>query len=289
VTDSVRRLLVTGATGFVGRWVCRMALADNWRVYGLTRSPENLLPKIMPLHGSLLSAQSLERAVEKAAPHAVIHLAGITHPQSAELDVQHTQQINVHGTAQLVKLLSPTTRFVFASSVHVYGIPEVLPITEQHPCNPVGGYALSKRNAERLLEGRKNTCRARCFHLTGPGQSRTYVLSDWFHQYRETGRVYAGNIQVIRDFLDVRDAARAYVMLAGREILEPVVNLCAGKGWSLRHLLKQMQIQDVIIDPRRQRAIDAPAIIGDNKRLQQMGWAPTISITDSLLSIGGSR
>jgi GDP-4-dehydro-6-deoxy-D-mannose reductase len=187
----------------------------------------------------------------------------------------------------------------------VYGPvnPAALPIAESQCFSPVTLYAVSKIAQEMLANTYHaahgmRVIRARAFNLTGPGESSRFVTSAFAHQIAEieAGRrepvLRVGNLEAVRDFTDVRDAVRAYRLLA--ECGEPggVYNVCSGQGTSIRQVLDALLALSTVrnisveLDPERLQHADVPAQVGDGTRLRQAtGWAPRIPLRQTLLDV----
>jgi nucleoside-diphosphate-sugar epimerase len=273
------RLLVTGATGFVGRWLSRMAEASGWEVYGLSRSAVGLHRHYC---ADIRDKMDVEEVVAAVCPNVVVHLAGISHPLDAEANPVTTIDTNVGGTRNLLDALQPSQRFVYASTAHVYGAPMGMPIDESHPCVPRGVYATSKKMAEELVKRHTDHVILRCFHLIGPGQQSNTVLSDWIQQALNADVVQVGDISIERDFLDVRDAVSAILLLASSKSPVRLANLCSGRSWRLEELLRKAGIENYVVDSGRCRPTEVRVLRGDNSRLRQEGWEAKIGMDQTL-------
>jgi GDP-4-dehydro-6-deoxy-D-mannose reductase len=187
----------------------------------------------------------------------------------------------------------------------VYGIPSAgegdtrKRFLEDDPFHVTSPYALSKIGGELLggfygrIEG-LDIVIARPFPHTGPGQSPEFVCSDWARQVIQIERGRAepvlrvGNVDIGRDFCDVRDTARAYVLLMKKGRRGEVYNVCRGEGTSLRHILeiylsltaKTVRVEQ---DPSRFRKVDIPFLVGDNSKLRrETSWEPQIPLEQTL-------
>src|SRR5207302_554158 len=185
------------------------------------------------------------RAVKILRPRAVIHLAAHSWVPQSFKEPMETYDVNFVGTFNLLSALQKTGfhgRFLFVSSSDIYGqvSPEALPITEEHPSKPRSPYAVSKVAAEALCSQWSQTetdieiVVARPFVHIGPGQSDRFVISNFARQIIEIKRtrrealVEVGDIDVTRDFTDVRDVVRAYELLLARGVPGEVYNICSG-------------------------------------------------------------
>ena len=245
--------------------------------------------------------------VDHETPDAVIHLAAQSWVPDAFRDPEFTLQVNVLGTLNLLQALRRTGfrgRMVFVSTGDVYGcVPDnELPIREDRLPAPRNPYAVSKLAAEALCyqwsvtEGVEITI-ARAFNHIGPRQSERFVVSDFARQVVEIklGRrqptVSVGDIDVTRDFTDVRDVVRAYFALLRDGESGEIYNICSGREQSIRALLHRLAaIAGVEIsvqqDPSRLRKSEQRRVVGDPAKMQRAtGWQSTTELDESLASM----
>jgi len=242
--------------------------------------------------------------VKNETPDAVIHLAAQSWVPDAFRDPGLTLQVNVLGTLNLLQALRRTGfsgRTVFVSTGDVYGcVPDSeLPIREDRLPAPRNPYAVSKLAAEALCyqwsvtEG-MDIIIARAFNHIGPRQSERFVVSDFARQVVEIklGRrqptVSVGDIDVTRDFTDVRDVVRAYFALLRDGENGEVYNICSGREQSIRTLLLRLAaIAGVEIaiqqDPKRLRKSEQRRVVGDPGKMERVtGWRSTTELDESL-------
>ena len=278
------QVLVTGASGFVGQAVLQACREAGANAVGMDRS------------------RAFTDTLEDVRPTHVIHLAGVL-PGAPGGSAVH-DEANVRFTVRLfdaIRAAAMSPRILVASSSAVYGAttPEENPLTERHPFRPLTAYAVSKVAQEMLavqahLADGLPTIRVRTFNLIGPGQSRTLLASDLAGQIAEAewgGRsatLRVGNLTPRRDYTDVRDAARAYVLLAAGGAPGEVYNVCSGRSWSVQECLDvlarlaRVPVQ-VEVDAARQRAVEIPDQVGSAQRLNAAtGWQPGIPVETSL-------
>jgi GDP-4-dehydro-6-deoxy-D-mannose reductase len=206
---------------------------------------------------------------------------------------------------EAVKKFVPEARILFVSSSDVYGLPSEGEsagrklFVEDDPFHVTSPYAVSKIGGELLsgfygrVEG-LDIVIARPFPHTGPGQSPEFVCSDWARQVIQIERgkaapaIRVGNVDIWRDFCDVRDTARAYVLLMQKGRRGEVYNICRGEGTSLRRVLElylSLAAKEVTIeqDPARLRRVDIPFLVGDNRKLKrETSWEPRIPLEQTL-------
>jgi GDP-4-dehydro-6-deoxy-D-mannose reductase len=305
----VTRILVTGADGFVGRWLVRAARADGHRVVaaimpGAAPPPEwqgtgTLLP-IEVVRADFREWQDVERLANLGVD-VVVHLAAIASGTAAREDPDVANVVNGAMTAFFGDLLSKTSgprRFLFVSTAEVYGPGHDGPIAETALRNPRSPYAVSKAGAEVPLElfwrdSGFPVIIARAFPHTGPGQTTTYVLPALAARLREAKRtgahtVRAGNLSAVRDFLDVRDVVRAYLLLLEKGAPGEVYNVASGVGRRLTEcfamLARLVGVEaHAVEDAGLLRSGDIPVLIGDATKLRQAtGWSPQIPFERTL-------
>ncbi len=308
--EALMRVLITGITGFLGSHLAEFLLAQGCEVVGLARDltrTENLRAlraKVKLFEADIRDAARVETILAEVRPDHVYHLAARAFIPEGDANPQETYEVNVMGTRHLLEALrrrAPKARALLASTARVYGCVTTteLPVTEAHPVRPIGPYAVSKARAEALWgeyyrQGILGLI-VRSFNHIGPRQSPAFVGADFARQIvaAEMGRcapvVSVGNLDVRRDFLDVRDAVRAYwlalnsaPMFSEREAgSPPLVNVCSGEARSIQELLEGLLRLStispvVVVDERRWRSADVPVLVGDPQRLRQLGWKPRI-------------
>jgi GDP-4-dehydro-6-deoxy-D-mannose reductase len=191
---------------------------------------------------------------------------------------------------------------VVTSSSAVYGrvSPDALPISEDHPFAPTNFYAVSKVAQEMIAyqyfaQYKLRVIRTRAFNLTGPGESSRFVTSAFARQIAEIEAglrepaICVGNLDAVRDFTDVRDAVRAYKVLAEQGVSGEAYNVCSGQGTSIRDILNTLldlstqRNINVQIDPSRLQPADVPIQIGDASKLRALtGWTPVVPLRQTL-------
>ena len=263
------------------------------------------MPGVRWLVCDLLDADLTRRVIERYRPDIIFHLAAQAYVPKAVANPAETlinnavSQVNVVESCRTAGI-DPI--IVIVSSAEVYGAvpPAEIPITELQPFRPRNPYAVSKVTQDMLglqyfLSYNMNIIRVRPFNHIGPGQNDRFVVSSLARQIAEIelGRadpvLLVGNLDAVRDFLDVRDVVRAYFAIAKTEFTGEVFNVASGVGVAIRSVLDQfldLSASNVTVreDPARLRPSDIPLLVGDSTKLREAtGWQPEISLEDSLL------
>lgn len=323
------KILITGATGFVGGHLlcalCGEARAGTetggFEVFGTTY-PQLPRPSDRNIIFLDLRAESeLFKLVRDVRPDWVFHLAAVSNVRSSWQMRRETLETNVIGTQNLleaVRSAAPGARVLFISSSDVYGIvgSAEKPLIEEDPVQVINPYAYSKAAGEMMCEFYTKVegldiVIARQFPHTGPGQTADFVCPDWARQIVQIERgesepvILVGNLDVKRDFSDVRDVVKAYILLMRKGLRGKVYNVCSGKALALREILDFLvgeaetgpphsperpgikagrhQAIKIQVDPGKLRKTDVPLLLGSNSKLvAETGWSPRIPIEQTL-------
>jgi GDP-4-dehydro-6-deoxy-D-mannose reductase len=297
------RVLVVGAAGFVGQYLIRYLHEHGDEVFGT--SLDGRVEGLPPGRGVKLEITDPHECgdvIQRVKPEVVYHLAGIAFVPEAEADLSRTLQVNVAGTANVVRhchLLNQGVAVLFVSSAEVYGQvpPHALPIGEETELRPANNYSLSKRMAELVVEryGRMGALRctiARPFNHIGPGQDNRFVASNFAYQLasialkRSPPILEVGNLEARRDFSDVRDIVKAYRRIAESGV--GIYNLGSGVPRSIQSVLDTLiQVSGLQVevrqDPARMRGPEVLELYSSNQKAwRECGWKPSISFEQSL-------
>jgi len=283
-------ILVTGSEGFTGRYVTRLLRKEGYDVVGLVHHS----PQVGEIACDLTAGEQVRRVLRETRPHGVIHLAGLSFVGHSSPGEFYT--INVLGTLNILEGLQAENirpeKVIIASSANVYGNPGRVVIDEDTPVRPVNHYAASKLAMEYLVQtwfDRLPILVTRPFNYTGPGQGIHFLVPKIVDHFRRQAEcITLGNLDVGRDFSDVRDIARAYLELFRCDAQEEIVNLCSGRVYYLREILDMMrEIAGYAIrveqDPSLMRDNEIAVLQGSNRKLTALtGFRPRYDLSATL-------
>jgi GDP-4-dehydro-6-deoxy-D-mannose reductase len=302
------RVLVTGCEGFVGPYVIAALESAGHEVWGTDiKEASRALDDARYATADLSDPRAAADLLSHAAPDAVVHLAAQSSAAKSfgEPFVTVTQNLlPVLNVLEHARNRAHQMRILAVGSADVYGpvAPSDLPLTEALEPNPVNPYALSKVFQERCcaqyadLYGTQ-VMMTRSFNHTGSGQSDTFVLPSFARQVVEIKKgfrepvVAVGNIDVRRDFSDVRDVAAAYTALLDAGRPGETYNVCSGVSHSLRDLLETLcslagVAPEIRVDPKRIRPVDMEELRGDASKISaETGWRAAYSIEDTMKTL----
>jgi GDP-4-dehydro-6-deoxy-D-mannose reductase len=299
------RILVTGASGFVGRTLLaaigRSSLSVARTVAGLLSREEARFPHQETIDLDIGDPGSVDRAVREVRPTHLVHLAAVSAVPEASGNPELTWRVNFLGCLHLMEAVrrhAPTCHILHVSSAEVYGASfrSAGSLDESAPSAPVNIYAASKAAADALMgQAAKqglSVLRFRPFNHTGPGQSERFAVPAFAAQIARIERglqapvVCVGALDTARDFLDVRDVAQAYLAAIRRAGSLPngtAVNLASGQarriGDVLRDLCAMSRVPvSIETDAARLRPADVPVMSGDARLARRiLDWTPKIA------------
>ena len=303
------KALITGISGFVGSHLAEHLLeTTDWQVAGTVFGPTEPIAHLrgrLELYPAELSRlEVMTFILEQARPDVILHLAAQPLVAASRIDPWGTLETNVRvqlNVLEGVAMACPKCRVLVVGSSEEYGRirPEDLPVDEETPLRPLNAYALSKvaqdlMGLQYYLARGLHVVRARPFNHVGPRQRTGFVAPDFASQIAaaEMGRrapvIEVGSLAVRRDFCDVRDVVRAYVLLITQGEPGEVYNIGAGQSHSVQELLDILLANsrvpiEVRPDPKRTRESDTADIVCDPTRIRERtGWQATIPFEQSL-------
>ena len=275
------RTLITGAAGFTGRYLTSLLAAQGCDVHAVVhRVPNVQIPGAVAIHvADLTDHGAIAQVVAEVRPQHVVHLAAIAFV--GHDDIGEMYRANVVGTRHLLDALSQLENspasVLLASSANVYGNAREGILDETTPPAPANDYGVSKVAAEyvaRLYASKLPLIIARPFNYTGRGQANNFLIPKIVAHTRNRASVISlGNVEVERDFSDVRAVVAAYARLLNEpNAIGGTFNICSGRAYSLREILVICEKLSghhlsVHIDPALVRSNDVRSLSGSIKKL----------------------
>jgi GDP-4-dehydro-6-deoxy-D-mannose reductase len=300
------RILLLGAGGFVGGYLrseLQAYFPKDTRIVATSRAPCESAD-LVPL--DMTDAQAMRRIIQSEKPTHVVNLVGIAAPVEARKSPDLAWEVHAKAPERLGRLLmeeAPDCWLLHVGSGLVYGKTALSgeAITEASVLAPMDPYGVTKAAGDLAVgalanEGLKSI-RLRPFNHTGPRQTEDFVVPAFSAQIARIKKgeqppvMRVGELSAIRDFLDVRDVARAYTqIIAQSDTLEPgsVFNVASGQGVSIQKILQDLISLsgvdvEVELDPARQRPSDVPKIVGSSAALTKAtGWKPERRLGETL-------
>ncbi len=288
------KVLITGIEGFAGKYLRRALLEKGYDVYGFDLHSQN--ENIFQV--DITDSSSVHSHIKKISPHHIIHLAAISRVDHK--NPKKLYEVNINGT---INILSSAVQIkkrpgvLVVSSSQVYGIvpEERQPIKESAPLDPVNHYGAGKAAIENIakafhFEHDLPLVIARPFNHTGRGQRIDFVVPKIVKAFKNRERsIKLGNIDAVRDFLDVRDVARAYVKIIENFPDYEILNIAGGFGIKISDIIDRLieitghKIRIEIID-NYIRENDIPMSVGDPQKIKKLfNWKIKYDIRDILL------
>ncbi len=290
--DSKPRALITGINGFTGRYVAEELTQAGYEVYGLGNQASNL-PNYYQVN--LLNPDALSIVINDVRPQVVVHLAAIAFV--AHGNAHDFYHVNIIGTrnllAALAKHASTIESVLIASSANVYGNQAEGKLSELQTPNPTNDYAVSKLAMEYMAKTWSEQLPifiTRPFNYTGHGQSPQFLIPKIVSHFKNRQPVIElGNIDVWRDFNDVRNVAKAYKELIQKRPTGETINICTGNSTSLREIIKMAETIcnhkiRVVVNPDFVRTNEVKILCGSpDKLLKITNMQYNYSLEETLL------
>lgn len=299
----MKRILITGANGFVGQHAVKEFASNGYEVY------EGFGPGFEPAHDhqipfNLLHYEIIRYVVQQLKPDACLHLAGQAHIPFCENDPVTANDLNVTGTVRLLEAFrrhQPEADIVCVTSAEVYGHRSSdAVVTEKDPLNPTTLYGITKQAADEASLAFANQLglrvrTARPWNHIGPGQHPRFVAAAFAKQFAAFVKgaepdMKTGNLDSERDFTDVRDIVRGYRLILENGTPGEAYNLASSKRRKIRDLIDGFSAASGITpsletDPALFRPTDFTPLLSTDKIREQCGWTPEIDLETSLKDI----
>jgi GDP-4-dehydro-6-deoxy-D-mannose reductase len=299
-----KKALITGITGFVGSHLAELLLNEGYEVYGTTRprskteNIDSIIRRLKLYDADLLDSHSLYTILTEIKPDYIFHLAAQSFVQSSWASPANTIEINVVGTVHLFEAIrragiEPVIQIAGSSEEYGLVYPDEVPVKEENPLRPLSPYAVSKVAMDYLgyqyyQSYKMKIVRTRAFNHTGPRRGEVFAESNFAKQIAliEKGKqepvIFVGNLEAERDYTDVRDTIRAYLLSVQKCDYGDVYNIATGKAVKIKKvleiLLSMSKIKvEIKEDKSRLRPSDVPILIGDATKFRKAtGWKPEI-------------
>lgn len=295
-----KKVLITGIAGFVGSHLAELLLSKGYEVYGLTRPRskldhiEGIINKLHLEDADLLDSHSLYTTFLRIKPDYIFHLAAQSFVPTSWVSPSVTLEVNIVGSANIFEAvrqaqIDPVIQIACSSEEYGLVHENELPIKETNPLRPLSPYAVSKLAMDYLgyqyhQSYQVKIVRTRGFNHTGPRRGATFAESNFARQIamiekdKQEPVIHVGNLEAARDYTDVRDMIRAYLLAVEKCDYGDVYNICTGHAIKIADMLNlllsfskvKVKIEE---DPSRMRPSDVPILIGDNtKFVRKTGW-----------------
>lgn len=286
----MNRILLTGFSGFTGKYILQSATNFGVDIFCFS---EDGTPNSKSIN--LLDYRAVLEKVKETKPTSVIHLAAISHVQHEPASDFYS--VNIGGTRNLLQALSELPsegliNTVFASSANIYGNSKQVVLNETTPLKPVNDYGLSKKGMEELLylwREKIPISITRPFNYTGRGQTENFLIPKIVEAFKlKKQRLELGNLEVSRDFSDVRFIANAYLTLATQKSGFRILNLCSGNLVSIREIVSVCTSLtghrlEVVSNPNFRRRNEILKLKGDTTQMvKYLGYRSAYSIKDTI-------
>ncbi|MGI8420368.1 MAG: GDP-mannose 4,6-dehydratase [Candidatus Levyibacteriota bacterium] len=308
----MKKVLITGITGFVGQHLAHHLLSQNtYEIIGTYRSENSLdslgelKDKIAFKNVDLNDTDAVGELILSQKPDAIFHLAAQASPAQSFKSPIQTLTNNIVSELSILEAIKSNnfkdTRVVIISTSEIYGMVTQadIPVDEETPLRPASPYAVSKIAQDYLslqyhLSYKLDIVRLRPFNHIGPGQKVGYVVADFAKQVIEIEKdkkepvLSVGNLNAKRDFTDVRDMVKAYTLALEKGKSGEAYNLGSGTSHKIADILDQLLAGsakkiEVKVDPERFRPVDVPEIVCDTTKFKSLtGWEPEISFETTL-------
>lgn len=294
----MKRILITGAQGFTGLHLLDRLSCEGHELHGLVHHPAPALHAALHQEhvADLRDLSALERVVAKVEPDQVIHLAAISFV--AHGDAGELYSSNILGTRNLLEALANTPSrpdvVLLASSANIYGNQREGVLDETMPPEPANDYGITKLTCEmlgRLYADRLPIITVRPFNYTGRGQSEQFIIPKIIaHAKARKPIIELGNIDVARDFSDVRTVVDSYArLLTATDAIGGVFNVCSGEAHSLREVIDLVSrisghTMEIRINPAFFRSHEVRTLCGSRKRLESMIGAVSVPSLEQTIS-----
>lgn len=303
----MKKALITGISGFAGSHLAELLLSEKIEVTGFVH-PNHPSQNIDFLKGKLtlhkcniLEKRDVQKLLTGSEYDYIFHLAAFSSPSASFKDPEATINNNIIGQLNLLEVLvniKSKAKVLIIGSAEEYGNTKTKLINEEIPLAPESPYAVSKAAQDLLgyqfyLHNQLNIIRVRPFNHIGPRQSKSFVVSAFaaqiaFLEKKGGGQMKVGNLHSWRDFTDVRDMVKAYLLALDKGVLGDVYNLGAGQAYQIEEILNLLlsfiKVKITVVTDKSliRKEENKKVICNYSKFKKQTGWYPEIPISKTL-------
>ncbi len=286
------KVLITGIRGFTGVHLKEKLVKAGYAVYGLVNGA---VQNSNEFSCDITNYEEVCSALSKVKPDYIIHLAAISFVPYGNIEAIY--QVNLFGTCNILRALDELNikprKILIASSANVYGNPKLDVINESCCPLPVNDYANSKlamENVARIYFDKFPIVITRPFNYTGIGQEQHFLIPKIVAHYKcKANTIELGNVDIVRDFSDVEFVVSAYHKLIESNACSVIVNICSGKGYSIKDIIScmnklagyEMRIQ---VNPEFVRENEIKCLVGSNELLFELIGRQAIYSLPEILS-----
>jgi len=305
-----KRALITGITGFAGSHLAELLLTYGYEVYGTSRARsktdniDHIRHKLHLEDADLLDSHSLYTIIGKIKPNLIFHLAAQSFVQSSWASPTNTMEINVVGSVNLFEAvrrvgIDPTIQIACSSEEYGLVYPDEVPVKEINPLRPQSPYAVSKVAMDYLgyqyyQSYKMRIIRTRGFNHTGPRRGEVFVTSNFAKQIaliekeKKEPVIDVGDLTTKRDWTDVRDMVKGYLLAVLKGKPGEVYNICSERAIQIKEMLEILLSRTSVKirirrDSSRLRPSDVPILLGDCSKFRKLtSWKPEIPFTKTM-------
>ena len=283
----MKKILITGAGGFVGRYLIDIFKNDNYKVLACDINSNNISKDVNYANMNILDKEAVNKIIKDFKPDYLVNLAAISSVGTSWKIPDKTIEVNVIGTINLLEAVHencPECKILLIGSSEEY-LSKDTPLKESDEVNANNPYGISKIAQENFAKlyrdkyGMKIVC-TRSFNHTGIGQMDTFAIPSFCKQVAEIekigkpGKVLVGNLTAFRDFSDVKDIVKVYKALLENETDEIIYNVGSGNAYKMSDLLDYIvslstQKIEIVTDKEKLRPVDTPYICCDNTKTKK--------------------
>ena len=301
----MKKYLITGVMGFVGRYFVEYLWQNDpdAKIYGVDIAPMcDMDIKYQSLN--LMDTAQVDKVIKKVKPDNIVHLAAMSSVAQSWAEPTKCLMNNMCAflnIADSVRNNGINSRILSVGSSEEYGVYD-MPIKESFALNPLSPYSVARVSQEYMSKlyvdkFGMDIVMTRSFNHIGPRQNTRFVIPSFIEQLvniskgKSENKMMVGNIDVVRDFTDVRDVVDAYYRIIKNAPNRSVYNVCSGRGVKLRDIIdttsKNLGIKpNIVIDPSRVRANEIPSVVGDNTKLKtELGWKQKYNLQQTITDI----